>query len=155
MTSGNVPAAGCSRCRERCAATLITASGPADERSQRQRPESAFPQVKVGPSGQGRSRTADLPLFRREIAPGDMSLTCGHVVLSGLEWSPVVWFMAPILPPTEPQDLFLFESSNALANSGCCTVVLHPGSIRHPCVMRCAPSGHVSGLPALLPGQGG
>ena len=75
-------------------------------------------------------------LFAEIQAQGDMSLTCGHVVLSGLEWSPVVWFMAPILPPTEPQDLLLFESSTALANSGCCTLVLHPGSIRHPCDIR-------------------
>ncbi len=46
--------------------------------------------------GQGQDRTADLPLFRREKAPVDMSLTCRQAVLSGLEWSPVVWSMAPI-----------------------------------------------------------
>src|ERR1022692_3811506 len=40
------PAADCSRCPERRAAALIIACNPADERSQRPFPESAFPQVK-------------------------------------------------------------------------------------------------------------
>src|ERR1019366_5389280 len=46
--------------------------------------------------GQGRGRTTGLPLFRREIARGGMSLICRHAILSGLEWSPVAWLMAPI-----------------------------------------------------------
>ena len=69
MTSGNAPAADCSRCRGRRASILLIACSPADERSQRPCPESAFPQVKVGLSGQGRGRTADLPLFRGSITP--------------------------------------------------------------------------------------
>jgi hypothetical protein len=68
MTRGNATAADCSRCRGRRTATLISAAGPADEWSQRPFPEAASPQVKGGLSGQGRGRTADLPLFRRLIA---------------------------------------------------------------------------------------
>ena len=74
MTSDNDPTAGCSRCRRRRATTLITASGPADERSERPFPESAFPQVKVGSSGQGRGRTADLPLFRDSLSRRSLPL---------------------------------------------------------------------------------
>ena len=72
MTRDNATAADCSRCRGRRTATLILATGPADERSQRPLTESAFPQVKVGLSGQGRGRTADLPLFRGSITPETM-----------------------------------------------------------------------------------
>ena len=72
MTSGNAPAAGCSHNRGRRAATLMIACGRVDERSQRPLTESAFPQVKGSPSGQGRGRTADLPLFRGSVAPWTM-----------------------------------------------------------------------------------
>jgi hypothetical protein len=47
----------------------LTGSGPAEEPSQLPCPESVFPQVKRGLSGQGRGRTADLPLFRGPINP--------------------------------------------------------------------------------------
>jgi hypothetical protein len=69
MTSENDPAAGCSRCRRCRATTLITASGPADERSEQPFPESAFPQVKGSPSGQGRGRTTGLPLIQGFYLP--------------------------------------------------------------------------------------
>ena len=69
MTSGNAPAAGCPHNRGRRAAALMIACGRTDERSQRPFPQSAFPQVNVGLSGQGRGRTADLPLFRGPITP--------------------------------------------------------------------------------------
>jgi hypothetical protein len=69
MTSGNAPAAGCSHNRGRHAATLMIACGRADERSPTAATRITVPQVKEGPSGQGRGRTADLPLFRGSVAP--------------------------------------------------------------------------------------
>jgi hypothetical protein len=62
MTSGNTPAAGCSHNRARRAATLMVACGRADERTPAAVNRIIVPQVKGGPSGQGRGRTADLPL---------------------------------------------------------------------------------------------
>jgi len=66
MTSGNAPAAGCSHNRGRRAATLMIACGRADERSPTAVNRIIVPQVKGDPSGQGRGRTADLPLFREQ-----------------------------------------------------------------------------------------
>jgi hypothetical protein len=64
ITSGNAPAAGCSRCQGRRAAALIMPVVPqrsgASGRSRNQR----FRRLR-GPSGQGQGRTADLPLFSR------------------------------------------------------------------------------------------
>ena len=72
MTSGNAPAADCSPNRGRRAATLMIAYGRADERSPTAANRIIVPQAKEGPSGQGRGRTADLPLFRGSIPLGAM-----------------------------------------------------------------------------------
>jgi hypothetical protein len=74
MTSGNAAAAGCSHNRGRRAATLMIACGRADERSPTAVNRIIVPQVKEGPSGQGRGRTADLPLFRGSVGPWDHDL---------------------------------------------------------------------------------
>ena len=74
MTSGNARAAGCSHNRGRRAATLMIACGRADERSPTAAKRIIVPQVKGGSSGQGRGRTADLPLFRGSIPLYDHDL---------------------------------------------------------------------------------
>jgi hypothetical protein len=111
MTSGNAPAAGCSRCRERCTATLIFACGPADERSQRPFPQSTFPQVKVGLSSQGRGRTADLPPFRGSITPeSSSSKSFKSPAHPHYRWSTTVIAITATVPPSRIVPFSLWAS---------------------------------------------